>query len=146
MTDDQLQAVLDRLRVLEDLTEIRQLYVDYGRSLDGEDVEGYASLFAQTAKLRLGGVMRGDSRDEIAAAAASVIRSGPDGVRRSVHVLGSPHVELDGDTATGDAVWVAILRSESGPPTVKVGRHVDKLVREDGRWRFAERRGYLDIG
>ena len=140
------QALLTRLQRLEDLEEIRQLYVDYGRNLDAENVAGYASLFATKAKLRLGGVMRGDSREEIEQAAAGVIRSGPNGERQSVHVLGSPHIELDGDTATGDAVWVAILRNADGPPTVRVGRHVDKLVREDGRWHFAERRGYLDIG
>jgi hypothetical protein len=29
---------------------------------------------------------------------------------------------------------------------VLVGRHVDELVREDGRWRFAVRRGFVDVG
>lgn len=146
MTDDALQVLTERLRRLEDMDEIRQLYVDYGRNLDAQDVTGYASLFAQDAKLRLGRVMRADGREAIEEVAAGVIRSGPNGERQSVHVLGSPHVELEGDSATGEAVWVAILRSETGPPTVRVGRHADKLVREDGHWRFAERRGFLDIG
>jgi uncharacterized protein (TIGR02246 family) len=144
--DDTLVALQDRIRRLEDMDEIRSLYVDYGRNLDAEDPAGYASLFARDAKLRLGRVMRADGREAIERAAASVIRSGPNGERQSVHVLGAPHVELDGDTATGEAVWVAILRAEGGPPTVRVGRHVDKLVREEGRWRFAERRGFQDIG
>ena len=146
MTDDALKELTDRVRRLEDMDQIRQLYVDYGRNLDAEDVKGYASLFSRHAKLRLGRVMRADGPEEIEKVAAGVIRSGPDGERQSVHVLGSPHVELDGDTATGEAVWVAILRAESGPPTVRVGRHVDKLVREDGHWRFSERRGFMDIG
>ena len=34
----------------------------------------------------------------------------------------------------------------SGAPGVLVGRHVDELVREDGRWRFARRVGHIDIG
>jgi uncharacterized protein (TIGR02246 family) len=140
------EAMDTRIRRLEDMDAIRQLYVDYGRHLDAEDPQAYASLFSRDAKLRLGRVMRADGREEIAVAAAKVIRSGPDGERQSVHVLGSPHVELDGDTASGEAVWVAILRSDTGPPTVRVGRHVDKLVREEGRWCFAERRGFQDIG
>ena len=142
MTDE---AVLNRLRRLEDIDQIRQLYVDYGRNLDAQDVAAYASLFSRDAKLRLGRVMRADGRAAIEQAAAGVIRSGPNGERQSVHVIGAPHVELDGDSAVGEAVWVAIVRSDDGPPTVRVGRHVDKLVREDGAWKIAERRGFMDI-
>lgn len=145
MAGTALDSVEGRLRRLEDRDEIRTLYVDYGRHLDAGDPAAYASLFSRHAKLRLGGVMRADGREEIERVAARVVGSSSKNGRRSVHVLGSPHVDVDGDTATGDAVWVAIIPSDEGPPVVRVGRHVDKLVREDGRWRFDERRGYLDI-
>jgi uncharacterized protein (TIGR02246 family) len=145
MGDDDIDALRERVRRLEDLEAIRQLYVDYGRSLDAGDAAAYASLFARDAELRLGRVMDADGREAIEQAATAVIRTGPKGEKTSVHVLGSPHVELDGDVATGDAVWVAILRSDEGPPTVRVGRHLDDIVREDGHWRFARRRGALDI-
>ena len=146
MGDDALQALAARVRELEDKDEIRQLYVDYGRHLDAGDAAAYASLFSPDGKLRIGGIMRGDGPEEIEQAARKISTVGPEGQRNAAHVIGAPHIELDGDTAIGEAVWVAILRSESGPPTVSVGRHVDKLVREDGRWRFAERRGFLDVG
>jgi uncharacterized protein (TIGR02246 family) len=146
MDDDASKALSDRIRRLEDMDEIRQLYLDYGRHLDAGDAVAYAALFARGAKLRLGPVMRADGRDEIERVAVATIRPGPDGAKGSVHVLGSPHVELDGNTARGEAVWVAIARAEAGPSAIRVGRHVDKLVREDGRWRFAERRGFIDIG
>ena len=146
MPDDVAETLSARLSRLEDLEEIRQLYVDYGRHLDAGDAAAYASLFSIDAKLRLGRVMRATGRDEIFRVATEVVKARPDGVKPPVHVLGSPRIDLDGDTATGEAVWVAIGQAGSGPPSVRVGRHADKLVREDSHWRLAERRGFIDIG
>jgi hypothetical protein len=61
-------------------------------------------------------------------------------------VLGSPSIDLDGDTASGECVWAAVSGSGDGAPGILVGRHVDELVREDGRWRFARRVGHIDVG
>ena len=52
------RELAERLRRLEDMDEIRQLYIDYGRHLDAGDAAAYATLFARDAKLRLGPVMR----------------------------------------------------------------------------------------
>jgi len=146
MDQDEVQALRDRVERLEDLEEIRQLYVDYGRHLDDGDPGAYAALFARDAKLRLGPVMRADGREEIERAAAGVVRRNPDGSKSSVHLIGSPRIELAGDRATGECVWAAVSGSQVGPPTILVGRHVDELVREDGRWCFARRAGFVDIG
>jgi uncharacterized protein (TIGR02246 family) len=143
---DVLAALSERVKQLEDLEEIRQLYIDYGRHLDAGDPEAYAALFARDAKLRLGPVMRADGREEIKRAAAATIQRAPDGPKSSVHVLGSPRVELAGDTASGECVWAAVSRPPDGATNVLVGRHVDDLVREDGHWRFARRRGFIDVG
>jgi uncharacterized protein (TIGR02246 family) len=148
--DDQaaFREVAERLRRLEDMNEIRQLYIDYGRHLDAGDAAAYATLFARDAKLRLGPVMRADGREQIEQVAATVVKPPADGAARSVHVLSSPRVEItgDGDTADGECVWTAISLAPDGSPRVLVGRHVDQLVREDGRWRFARRSGLIDIG
>lgn len=146
-TDDDAAARLEaRLRRLEDLEEIRRLYVDYGRHLDDGDPHAYAQLFASDAKLRLGGVMRADGRDEIERAAAQVIRRLDDGSMGAVHLIDQPRIELSGDAATGECVWAAVSRPAVGAPSsLLVGRHLDELVREDGRWRFASRRGTLDF-
>jgi uncharacterized protein (TIGR02246 family) len=143
-----VRELAGRLRRLEDMDEIRQLYIDYGRHLDAGDAAAYATLFAKDAKLRLGPVMRANGREEIERVAATVVTPAADGAARSVHVLSSPRVELagDGDTATGECVWTAISLAADGSPKVLVGRHVDELVREDGRWRFARRAGLVDIG
>lgn len=146
MADDAtLRDLQARLQRLEDLEEIRRLYLDYGMNLDAGDAAAYAQLFARNAKLRLGPVMKGDSREEIAEAAAKAVKVNPDGSRTSVHVLNAPRIELNGDTATGECVWLAVSVSTGTQKTI-VGRHVDELVKEDGRWRFAKRKGLLDIG
>jgi uncharacterized protein (TIGR02246 family) len=145
MTTESLDALARRLRRLEDLEEIRRLYVDYGRHLDAGDAAAYAALFARDAKVRLGPVLRADGRAEIERAAAAML----DRTRRSghsVHLIGTPTVELDGDTATGECVWVAVADADGGATRVIVGRHLDELVREDGRWRFRVRRGVIDVG
>ncbi len=43
-------------------------------------------------------------------------------------------------------MWTVVNRDGEGRPTVgMIGRHVDELVRERGRWRFQRRKGYVDI-
>ena len=46
----------DRLRLLEDREQIRQIFVDYAKYLDSGDHAGYASLFADD------GVLAGPTR------------------------------------------------------------------------------------
>lgn len=141
--EDALEA---RLRRLEDLEEIRNLYTDYGRYLDEGDAASYAALFSVTAKLRLGPIMRADGREEIEQVAADVVHPSPDGSKSSVHLLASPRIELRGDTASGECVWAAVRKGPDGQPQILVGRHLDELAREDGHWRFSLRRGVFDVG
>jgi uncharacterized protein (TIGR02246 family) len=140
----EIDRLRQRLQRLEDLEEIRQLYSDYGRHLDECDFAAYAQLFARDAKLRLGPTMRADGRDEIQRVMTGQLGANPP--RSFIHLLGTPHIALDGDSATGECLWAAISRDGDGPGRMtSVGRHVDDLVREDGRWRFARRRGFLDM-
>ena len=55
-------------------------------------------------------------------------------------------IALSGDTATSEVMWTVVQRAEDGRPSLSMmGRHRDELVREDGRWRFSKRRGFVDI-
>ena len=147
-TAETLTELSGRLQRLEDLEEIRRLYVDYGRHLDDCDPVAYTSLFARDAKIRLGPVLRADGREEIERAANKMLGNLAAGEeKRSVHLIDTPRIELSGYTASGECVWAAIgRRTDGAEPSILVGRHVDELVREDGRWRFALRRGFIDIG
>ena len=152
MAEEQtIESLSRRLRELEDIEEIRRIYIAYGRFLDGGDMAGYASLFARDAKLRLGGVMRADGREEIEKVVAMVVggRSGNKAAtsHRTLHLLASPTITVDGDTATGECVWAAVSAKDGEVPTIPhMGRHVDEFVREDGRWKIARRKGLLDLG
>jgi uncharacterized protein (TIGR02246 family) len=130
-----------RLRRLEDLEEIRQLFVDYGLLLDLGDYAAYAHLFAEDGELMLGPMGRAKGRQEIE---AMMVRIGsPDA---SHHLITSPKVTLDGDRAASRVMWTVINRAEDGNPVVRmVGHHEDDLVREGGRWRFQRRRGFVEI-
>jgi uncharacterized protein (TIGR02246 family) len=136
-------SVEARLRRLEDLQEIQQLFYDYGQHLDAGDFASYASLFAADGEVKLGPMGRAKGRDEIRALMEGVLANG---VGTSYHVISSPRVELDGDTATSEVMWTVVNRGADGKAVLSmIGRHRDRLVREDGRWRFHERKGYVDI-
>jgi uncharacterized protein (TIGR02246 family) len=136
----QLEA---RLRRVEDLLEIHQLFVDYGMHLDAGRFDDYAALFAVDGEIRLGPMGRAKGRDEIRATMAKALEGL---VGKTFHVISSPMVQLAGDTAASEVMWTMIERSDDNRPSVAMlGRHRDELVREDGRWRIKVRRGFMDV-
>ena len=133
-----------RLRHLEDLMEIHRLFIDYGALLDAGDVEGYSELFTPDGELQLGPVGRATGRDEIVAMMSKSL----DGVvGASVHIISSPQVTFEGpDAARAIVQWSVVNRTDDGRAELRmVGHHEDRLVRHDGHWRFARRRGHVDI-
>jgi uncharacterized protein (TIGR02246 family) len=141
MTDD--RSVEARLQRMEDLLEIQRLFFDYGHHLDAGDFDAYASLFAEDGEVKLGPVGRAKGREEIRALMEGMIGAS---AGQSYHVISGPRVELDGDTATSEVMWTVVSRGADGQAVLSMtGRHRDRLVREDGRWRFQERRGFVDI-
>jgi len=147
-TADPRTAELAELRIrlhrLETLDEIRRLYVDYGCYVDEGNFAALASLFTHEAKLRITTAIRADGRAEIERVMTEVL--GPNPRKRMVHVIGVPRIELDGERATGEALWMAVVNGPDGKPAVvSVGRHCDELVREDGQWLFASRQGVMDL-
>jgi uncharacterized protein (TIGR02246 family) len=137
---DELSA---RVQRLEDLLEIHQLFVDYGLALDAGDFDAYAELFADDGEVLLGPMGRAKGRDEIKALMTKTLSGG---IGPSFHIISSPQVQLEGDTATSQVMWSVVNRDDAGGATLAmIGRHRDDLVRENGRWKFARRRGYVDL-
>lgn len=133
----------ERLQRLEDLFEIHQLFVEYGHYLDQGDFAAFAGLFAEDGEILLGPLGRAKGRVDIEATMRRALdgRSGS-----SYHVISSPIVQLNGDLATSEVMWTVVARGASGAPELTmIGRHRDDLVRQDGRWRFQRRRGFVDI-
>ncbi len=137
--DDDLSA---RVRRLEDINAIHQLFIDYGVHLDAKDFAAYAELFADDAEVLLGPMGRAKGREEIRSLMEKV--GGEPG--ESIHIIGSPRVDLDGDSATATVMWTVVNKDAEGRPSLgMVGHHRDELVRRDGRWYFLRRAGYVDI-
>lgn len=132
-----------RLRRLEDVSAIQQLFVDYGRALDDGDIDRYASLFTRDGRVDLGPIGRAEGPTAI----GDLMRTALEGlVGNSFHLVTSPQIDLEGDRARATVMWTVIQRDADGEPRVTmIGKHHDLLVRDDGIWRFAERRGTVDI-
>lgn len=135
-----------RLRRLEDLEAIRQLFVDYGFHLDRCDFEAYASLFAADGELLLGPMGRAKGPEAIRAMMERNL-GGRQG--QSYHVIANPVVRFDPDQedlATSHVTWAAILRDPNGHPTLPLyGHHIDVLVRSPEGWKFMRREGHVDL-
>ncbi len=137
------KTVEARLRRLEDLQAIHQLFVDYGEHLDAGDFAAYAALFAEDGEVLLGPYGRARGRDEIERLVTRVLG---EQVGSTFHIVSSPRVRLDGDTATATVMWtVAALGDDGLARLTMVGHHVDELVREAGEWRFQRRKGVVNL-
>jgi hypothetical protein len=140
---ESLENLEQRIQHLEYLTEIHQLFIDYGRALDDGDLDRYISLFSIEGQLDLGPIGQARGREQIRQVMARAL----DGlVGSSFHLITSPQVVLHGETAEASVMWTVIHRDTKGQPCLTmIGKHTDQLIREEGRWCIAMRLGSIDI-
>lgn len=124
-----------RLRRVEDRIELADLVATYGRAVDDRDVELLTSLYTTDAVFdSVMGPVRG--RDDVVRYYLERMRMyGP-----SFHIPHSQTVEF---TSDDEATGVVTAHAELGMPdgAFWIGlRYHDHYVREDGRWRFRERK------
>jgi uncharacterized protein (TIGR02246 family) len=141
------EGVEARLRRLEDIEEIRQLFTDYAAALDGKDFAAYADLFAREGEF-VAGAIRAKGRAEIRALVEGML-GGLLGAElgQDFHVIANPLIELESaDRARAQLTWLYVVRGPGDQPVLaKLGHYDDVLVREDGRWRFLTRSAPTDI-
>jgi ketosteroid isomerase-like protein len=139
-----------RLRRLEDLEQIRQLFIDYKTVLDRKDFTAYAALFTEDGEF-IAGPQRARGRAAIQALVEAMPGTDLLGaeVGEDFHLVINPQVELDpddADRARAQSTWAYVVRGEDGGPLLsKLGHYDDELVREGGRWRFLRREAPMDI-
>lgn len=122
------------LQELIDLRAIEQLMIRYCDRIDANDPEGAADCFAEDGVGKYWGVFRG--RKEIAGRLRRILK----GFSATSHHLSNIKIDLDGDRATAVSYVYAFHRmADTGEPTHYWGRWVDRLVKVDGQWLFAER-------
>ena len=138
-----LENIEKRLQRAEDLLAIQQLFNEYASYLDAGEFNRYAALFSANGEVKLGPMGRAVGPVAIE---ALMIKHLAANVGQSYHIISNPIVQLDGDSATTEVMWTVILRSKDDKPVVgMMGKHRDKLVRENGAWLFLERAGFVDI-
>lgn len=143
-----------RLRRLEDLEQIRQLFVEYKMVLDKQDFAAYGALFAADGEF-IATPQQGLQQAKGPAAIQALVEAMPGSLLGSepgadFHVVVNPLIELDAadpDRAQAQVTWLYVVKGEDGAPALcKLGHYDDQLIREAGRWRFLRREAPTDIG
>jgi uncharacterized protein (TIGR02246 family) len=138
-----MSSLEERLQRLEDRDAIHQLFIDYGRHLDQGNWDAYAQLFAEDGEVLLGPMGRAKGRSNIQELMTKTLTPG---LGTSYHLITSPDVKLDGDTATSETMWSVVTKGEDGKPVIgMVGRHIDTLTRTADGWRIQRRAGDLSL-
>ena len=127
--------------VLEEKDAIRELMARYCFAFDRGRFDEWVELFTEDGCFDLGerGYHRGRE------ALRKFLRMLPltNGVPGMQHCVMNPIVHVDGTSATADSYVVV-----QGGPTVGIlvaGRYEDRLVQQDGGWRFLQRRVHFDL-
>jgi hypothetical protein len=142
MGDEALEA---RIKRLEDVEGVWQLFMDYRRHLDARDFAAYSQLFVD------GGVWSGNLGEargpaEIQALLERTLEVYADDSTRTHHLVCNPAVQIEGDRATAQSTWVYVTRDEDDRPTLALlGHYEDELVRDGDRWKFLRRVAYCDM-
>ena len=136
------ESIEKRLRRLEDREEIRQLLIEYGRTLDRRDFEGFAKLFARDAEYTGGGgsgAVKGP--EAIGKFMEEIFRNNPTGLNYpNFHLFSNTTIQIEGDEATALSKGAFVVRgSNDRPETVMLATYHDTLIRENGAWKFKQR-------
>lgn len=123
--------------------EIRQLMALYNTAGDRGVIDEMLGCFTQDAVLEVKGV-RSVGRSGIDAYFRAIQESGflVGGDRRPArHHISTSRVEFHGADAAQAWTYFQLMRAGVA---IQTGIYVDRLVRRDGKWVFAERRVKLD--
>lgn len=127
----------------EDRAEIHRLLIDYGRTLDARDFDGFAALFARDGAYVAGG---GGGEPLSGAEAGDAMRrtfaeNALGFAEPNYHLFFNETVAFTGpDSATATSQSLYMVPGEGGAPrAAMLAQYDDELVREGGRWKFARR-------
>ncbi len=126
----------------EDRAEIHASLTEYGSTLDARDFDGFAKLFAKDG-VYVAGSGKGVSGKDAGETMRQVFAENALGFKEpNFHVFVNEVVTLDDiDHAQATSMSLYMVPGEGNRPTpALMARYEDKLVREDGEWKFASRK------
>ena len=132
-----------RLQKVEDQMAIDRILVDYSKTQDAHDYDGYVALFARDGEWVNGKIVK--KRDEIKQMLVDLYGPQKPGYvnAESYHITTNPEVNVTGDKATARSRHLLIMRGPGGTPhPMLAGRYEDDLIREDGQWKILRRVDY----
>ena len=132
-----------------DRLAIRELFDAYAHCADRRDAEGQKALF--TADTRFAVHMAGEGSEPTyvleGREALTPVFADLNRYDVTTHFNGQSTIRLDGDGATGESYCIAHHVSLDGDKrTLMIAsiRYLDKFVKQDGAWLFAERKLMVD--
>lgn len=136
-TEARLSALESRLRVVEDELAIVRIVASYGPLIDLGEPEAVAALWEPDGVYDVDtGVY--DGHEGIAAMVDSDAHQGLL-ERGCAHLLTTPHVTVDGDTAVAVGHSQLVVLTGGGYRIARATAHRWELVRHDHGWRVARR-------
>jgi hypothetical protein len=136
----------DEVAALVDEAAIRALLADSARCLDAADPR-WVETFTPDGVFEVVDAASGDRLHRQAGHAdlARYVARAPKPPNRRQHVVTDTVIDLDGDRAHVDSYWQLLERDGDGHPVLAAfGRYHDRLERDGGRWRLAERHAEID--
>lgn len=122
--------------------EIREVLARYARGVDRGDGSLLKSCYHEDAIEEHGGNYTGNAFAYVDGAIPRIERLGP-----MQHLLGTSHIEFDGDTARVETyIWTFLRVQADGRDldTFTGGRLIDRFERRNGAWKIAHRRTIFD--
>jgi 3-phenylpropionate/cinnamic acid dioxygenase small subunit len=137
-------SLATRIKTIEDHEEIQRVLLNYGRFLDARRLVDYANLFAKNGEW-VGGFGIVKTPKAILEFMEKNIGTGAN-TTRTYHLLSNFMIDVKGDEATAWSRWAFVTATPDQKPNMAQGGHYeDKLVREDGKWKFQQRIAFTDI-
>jgi uncharacterized protein (TIGR02246 family) len=136
-----------RLEALEAREAIRQLWADYGRTLDNRDFKAFAQLFARDGEFVGGPGATAKGRDAVGALLEKLLTTNfPNSRGRNMHFYVNESIEVRGGEASALTRGGFLVANTSNRPEISImATYKDDFVREDGQWKFRRREVIGDI-
>jgi ketosteroid isomerase-like protein len=122
---------------MRDVAAIIRLTHDYAFANDRFDVEAVVGLFLATGTFDM--TAFGMRRYEGVHGLRAYFEKEARVLSHLMHVTSNHRVDVDGDTATGTAYFIAIAVTHHGNENQARGYYEDRYARTEAGWRFASR-------